>query len=503
MFAIVPERPAAFARRATTSPVYDAFFQLLARPWMPWTLSALIAGTALALWLDFRLRRVEPVLRGLDDAIAAVEEAEGPGAFRRRFGSVFQRLAETPVLGEVWRAYAPTIAPAPGQEDALGYPRRPQESINEGLLALAGVNLRFYHAVPNLLVGTGLLFTFLGLVAALYFASRGVAAAAVQEAQAALRELLSAATFKFVTSIAGLGSWMLCSWREKAVLYRLRRRLAALCAALEARMVPLTAESIGIAQLAELRLQQQELQKLGRSLLVKVPETVEERLAEELAAAIHPLRQATAAAAGRLARIDEWLLDIVVDAAEAEGKARGEAPGARALPVLERLEELIAAVRTPQAQEATAARAASPPQAREELPELLDSSRSLLRTVDSRLGETLLRVRELVGKLGGGKRPSRADVESASRLFLEAQGSLQQAKAASVRLAERLERLVRDGDALLAAGGDAPGYQAVRQEVPAVGQELRHTRVLLDAGTGGAAERLALAAGRLGGPEGG
>ena len=222
-------------------------------------------------------------------------------------------------------------------------------------------------------------------------------------------------------------------------------------------MVPLTAESIGIAQLAELRQQQQELQKLGRSLLVKVPETVEERLAEELAAAVQPLRQATAAAAGRLARIDEWLLDIVVDAAEAEGKARGEAPGARALPVLERLEELIAAVRTPQAQ-ATAPRAASAPQAREELPELLDSSRSLLRTVDSRLGETLLRVRELVGKLGGGKRPSRADVESASRLFLEAQGSLQQAKAATVRLSERLERLVREGDAVLAASGEAPGY---------------------------------------------
>jgi hypothetical protein len=234
------------------------------------------------LWLDFRLRRVEPVLRGLDDAIAAVEESEGPGAFRRRFGAAFQRLAENPVIGEVWRAYAPTIAPAPGQEDALGYTRRPQESINEGLLALAGVNLRFYHAVPNLLVGTGLLFTFLGLVAALYFASRGVAAAAVQEAQAALRELLSAATFKFVTSIAGLGSSMLFSWREKALLYRLQRKLAYLCAALEARMVPLTAESIGIAQLAELREQRQELQKLGRNLLVRVPETVERQLLDEL-----------------------------------------------------------------------------------------------------------------------------------------------------------------------------------------------------------------------------
>src|SRR4051812_50158791 len=87
---------------------------------MPWTLSALIAGTALALWLDFRLRRVEPVLRGLDDAIAAVEEAEGPGAFRRRFGSVFQRLAENPVLGEVWRAQAPPPPPPPPPGEAPG-----------------------------------------------------------------------------------------------------------------------------------------------------------------------------------------------------------------------------------------------------------------------------------------------------------------------------------------------------------------------------------------------
>ena len=406
------------------------------------------------------------------------------------------------MLGEVWRAYAPTIAPAPGQEDALGYTRRPQESINEGLLALAGVNLRFYHAVPNLLVGTGLLFTFLGLVAALYFASRGVAAAAVQEAQAALRELLSAATFKFVTSIAGLGSSMLFSWREKALLYRLQRRLAALCAALEARMVPLTAESIGIAQLAELRLQQQELQKLGRSLLVKVPETVEERLAEELAAAVQPLRQATAAAAGRLSRIDEWLLDIVVDAAEAEGKARGEAPGARALPVLERLEELIAAVRAPQAQ-ATAARAASAPQARRSCPSCwTPRARSCARWIcgSARRCCECASWSASSGAASGRAGPTSNRPRACSWRRRAACSRPRRRRCGS---AERLERLVREGDAVLAAGGDAPGYQAVRQELAAFGQELRHTLVLLDAGTEGAAERLALAAGRLGGPEGG
>ena len=469
--------------------VVDTLFELLAQGWTPWLLSALIVGAAVAIWLDLRIRRVAPVLRGLDDAIAAVEESEGHGGFRRRFGAVFQRLAANPVIGEVWRGYAATIAPAPGQEDALGYTRRPQESLNESLLANAGINLRFYNAVPNLLVGAGLLFTFLGLIAALYFASRGVTAAEVQEAQRALRELLGAATFKFVTSIAGLGSSMLFSWREKMLLHRIQRRLARLCAALEARMVPLTAESIGIAQLMELRQQQQELAKLGRSLLVRVPETVEERITAELVTALTPLRRGTAAAAERLARIDEWLLDLVLDAAETEG----EKPGARAAPVLERLDALVAAAREIRGGTTGSAlreTPAAPPA--QDLPELLDSSQQLMRSVDSRLGQSLLRVRDLLGRLGGERRPSRTDLEAAGRLLLEAQGSLQQAKAASVRLSERLDQLVREGQAVLGAkGGRAVEVQAFRHELGALNRDLRQTLQLLESGAGSAAEQMA------------
>ena len=476
----------------------DTFFELLAQGWTPWLLSSLIVGAAIAIWVDLRVRHVAPVLRGLDDAIAAVEESEGQGGFRRRFGAVFQRLATNPVIGEVWRGYAATIAPAPGQEDALGYTRRPHESFNENVLANAGINLRFYNAVPNLLVGAGLLFTFLGLVAALYFASRGVAAAEVQEAQRALRELLGAATFKFVTSIAGLGSSMLFSWREKALLHRIQRRLSRLCAALEARMVPLTAESIGIAQLMELRQQQQELQKLGRSLLVKVPDTVEERLTAELVAALAPLRRGTAAAAERLARIDEWLLDLVLEAAEADG----EKAGSRALPVLERLDTLVAAIResrggppgavVPAAIEVTAGGTAP-----RDLPELLGSSKELMRNVDTRLGQSLLRVRDLLGRLGSERRPSRADLESASRLLLEAQASLQQAKAASARMSQRLDQLAREGEAMAAGKGGAAEVQAFRQELGTLNQDLRQTLQLLEGGAGAAAERLAGAGSHL------
>jgi hypothetical protein len=70
---------------------------------------------------------------------------------------------------------------------------------------MCGLNFPVWQALPNYFVGVGLLFTFFGLVAALQFAS-GAVAADIDEAQGALRNLLAAATFKFMTSICGLFS---------------------------------------------------------------------------------------------------------------------------------------------------------------------------------------------------------------------------------------------------------------------------------------------------------
>ena len=304
----------------------DSLFTHLAQPWVPWALSLLILVAALAIWLDFRWRRLEPLLRGLDDAIAVVEETEGQASFRQRFPQVFQRLAANPVVGETWRAFAPTLAPAPNNDDAMGYTRRPGDSFNETLLGSAGVNQRFYGAVPNLLVGAGLLFTFIGLVAALYFASAGVAASNVEVAQRALRDLLAAATFKFVTSIAGLASSLVFSWREKAQLYRVHNRLVRFCSALEARMMPVTSESMAGAQLAEMRQQTALLRRLTRDLFVRLPEGVEAGIAAEIGRAVGPLRDALREAAPALRRLAEPLTEMLAaEIATARAVAASEA----------------------------------------------------------------------------------------------------------------------------------------------------------------------------------
>jgi hypothetical protein len=100
----------------------------------------------------------------------------------------------------------------------------------------------FYSAMPpptwlgfaaNMFVAFGLLATFLGLVAALTFASEGMASDDIGAMQLALRDLLNAAASKFVTSIAGVGLSIVLRVTERVLTLSLRSRLDQLSNAME------------------------------------------------------------------------------------------------------------------------------------------------------------------------------------------------------------------------------------------------------------------------------
>lgn len=296
--------------------VVDRLFAVLALPWLPWLLAVAIIGLAVVLWQRF-LARLRPLRRALARAIELLDRGEGTASFKQRFPAIFEGLAQDPVLGRPWRAYAGSFTPVPGNEHALGTAKPPQAVFNDSLFARVGLNLRFYQAVPNILVGMGLLFTFIGLVAALHFASAGVTAADVREAQGALRELLAAATFKFATSIAGLAASLVFSWREKVHLHAAQAEIRKLCGLLEERLVPLTPETLLVAQVEETRRINQRLGQLGRSLIVRAPEGVEARLAEELTLATRPLKGALQKVARRFETLDERVMGELVAASQA------------------------------------------------------------------------------------------------------------------------------------------------------------------------------------------
>src|SRR6202012_195036 len=83
---------------------------------------------------------------------------------------------------------------------------RPQTFLNLGVAREKLFGLKMMGSIPGYFVGVGLLLTFVGLVLALYKAAAAVNSADAAGMQNATRELLQVATFKFSTSIAGLGS---------------------------------------------------------------------------------------------------------------------------------------------------------------------------------------------------------------------------------------------------------------------------------------------------------
>ena len=89
------------------------------------------------------------------------------------------------------------------------------------MLETRGFPLKIISALPGYFVGIGLVTTFLGLVAALYFAAQGMKSGNYEDARLSLMHLLSAASFKFTTSIAGVASSLCLSFLYKFLLHNL------------------------------------------------------------------------------------------------------------------------------------------------------------------------------------------------------------------------------------------------------------------------------------------
>jgi hypothetical protein len=266
-------------------PDITAFLDHFSDGHMPLRLSLAIIGAALLLlavligwgasaWLRIaRLRR-------------CVREAGTGAEFARNFRRIDAALLQS-IFGAAWTDYRECLKTTEGR---VLYARRPDE-----YLGLAGIESRafpnrFFAAAHGYFVGIGLLFTFIGLVAALKFAASGVTSTDVATAKEALNGLLSAASFKFMTSIAGLGCSLFLSVAARSVTYAIEGAAQGLCAELERNMAPLITESLAYDQLAATREQSALLAKIGAG-LGAVPAGTAQGPAVDAAAAQDGLKQ--------------------------------------------------------------------------------------------------------------------------------------------------------------------------------------------------------------------
>lgn len=199
----------------------------------------LIAG---ALGLYWYLTALRPLKRAL---VQIARKLKSVNALESR---VAHRLSDEnnsalPGLSEVWRETVARIVWLPGsqgQQDSffLGSPR---DLWAPSRLLAGRLNLGLAEAIPNLLVGVGLLFTFLFLTFALSGATSALTATGKDQTQLidATRELLRTAGGKFITSLAGLAASVLWTFVAKTLMANLERACDSVLNELE-RLAPFT-----------------------------------------------------------------------------------------------------------------------------------------------------------------------------------------------------------------------------------------------------------------------
>lgn len=150
------------------------------------------------------------------------DDRNGPtaaeAAFANRFETIDAELSKpsrfAPGFDHAWRSYARLLVfrNAP----PVRATRRPGEFLIPEMGAPTWLGF-----AASIMVSFGLLATFLGLIAALSFATAGMNTGDFAAMQQALRELLAAAASKFVTSVAGVGLSIALRIAERILVARL------------------------------------------------------------------------------------------------------------------------------------------------------------------------------------------------------------------------------------------------------------------------------------------
>lgn len=284
----------------------------------PWVIASLIGilvmwagGSAAKLYLGTRR-----LSRELTDARRQIEAAGDILGFAANFEQLSAELENKPFLGPRWREYREALL-VPAQVN------RPVRSTAQAslwfdsaqLLRAAGVDSRYHAALPNLLVGTGLLFTFLGLAAALSTASGIVEAGASQEQRnAALEQLLATASFKFITSLVGLGLSIAYALLRKNRLKRIDIELDRFLAALEKRLPLITPAQLQEEANRLLEKQNDRLETFSTELAVNIGTAFDKAFDQRLGEHIGPLTEAMQKLAGNVSERSESAIETMLTA---------------------------------------------------------------------------------------------------------------------------------------------------------------------------------------------
>lgn len=178
-----------------------------------------------------------------------------------------KRFSGRSSLSEAWQEFQNSLITRQrvGNQNVIYKTDEASVFFSEERLLDQNLNLRFWNSVPALLVGVGILGTFVGLVWGLIPFS-GIDFSQTTNIQEAIRGLLSGVSTAFVTSVWGMLASLMFNFLEKFGIGSIRKAVAELQRTLDQLFTLTTQEEIAFRQEDELAQQTQALKAFSTDL---------------------------------------------------------------------------------------------------------------------------------------------------------------------------------------------------------------------------------------------
>ncbi|MBQ7586336.1 MAG: hypothetical protein IJU40_08830 [Desulfovibrionaceae bacterium] len=269
------------------------FFNLFRDENLPLWLSLGIISFGLFFFILYYFHVYAPIKRSLRKAWYSLENISGYTQFYKRLSSLDTIFTDSG-LKHNWDEFKQTLI-LPGkfaEEKVIRNTIRPQKYFNFESLT-HHYNISLYQALPNIIVGFGLLLTFCGLVSAIYLTGESIISQHSDDVVAhtghlknALDSLLKVAAFKFLTSIAGLITSLILTLEIRICNGKLRNEYNTLNTMLERNMLFESQEQL-LSRQEDLSLQQLDSFRLYTNRMQKFTEEIARESAQKIALALN------------------------------------------------------------------------------------------------------------------------------------------------------------------------------------------------------------------------
>jgi hypothetical protein len=255
--------------REFVQPVFELFTKDGVAPLLAFALFLFAIGIAIWGGLQARYRGIKP-LKVVAKAMARIRT---PQDFISQYRELDTILSNAFLIKSCWQEFKKTLIPP---DDNIGVFRntiRPSYFINIHHVE-SYLRLKRLHFYSNLLIGIGLLLTFIGLVAALTQAGAAIGQGGA-DIQSPIKKLLAVAAFKFWTSVSGLGSSIILRVCYEFIHNHLRAIVDKINAGLERGLQFVTPEYLAIEQLREAQEQTKAMKTFSTDFAVSLAKEIQ------------------------------------------------------------------------------------------------------------------------------------------------------------------------------------------------------------------------------------